>query len=219
MAHRDKHDGITKRRVMNGHGITPSLWSTTHLGSMARPVPYQMPLDAYRAEAHSVSEAVKQRHGPAYRSLHLQKSFPETRRLMQPPNGRLTAVETPRELKDVSFPPHNMHRTRWEQDLKPARETNPAYCKAMQDGFNFGHGHRAVLARRANDTNVNYIISQQDRSGQPFRPGARGSCRCLATVLQFCRTAMPAFTCIHAAVASPHQPQRPSPPRARTHRL
>ena len=169
---RSNASDVTKRRVMNGHGIRTSLWSTTHLGGEdSNKIPYQMPIEAYRAEASQVSMTVKQQHGPALRSKHMQKAFPETRRLMQPPHGRLAALQTPRELKDVTFPPHNMHRTRWERDDKPASATNPEWCRSVASGHRFGDGHRKALTKKANDTSVNYIISQQDKSGKPFRPG------------------------------------------------
>jgi len=174
MAHQRGHGDITKRRLTNGHGITTSLWSASHIGAEPRPVPFQMPLSQYRAEAKRVSDDVKRRHDPSVRNMHLQKNYPETRKLLQPPRGSLTNYETPRELKgeNVSFPPHNMHRTKWDRDGKPAAQTQPRWCKAADQGFQFTHGHRNQLARRNNDANVNYIIAQHDRSGQPFKRGA-----------------------------------------------
>lgn len=173
MAHQLGHGDITKRRLTNGHGITTSLWSASHIGAEPRPVPFQMPLSQYRAEAKRVSDDVKRRHDPSVRNMHLQKNYPETRKLLQPPRGSLTNYETPRELKgdNVPFPPHNMHRTKWDRNDKPAAQTQPKWCKAADDGFQFTHGHRNQLARRNNDANVNYIIAQHDRSGQPFKRG------------------------------------------------
>mmetsp|Transcript_50870 Transcript_50870/g.65138 ORF Transcript_50870/g.65138 Transcript_50870/m.65138 type:complete len:218 (+) Transcript_50870:116-769(+) len=164
------HD-ISRRRVQNGYGIPTSTLSITHLGSEPRLPSAQIPLHEYRSEAITISDQVKQRHGPANASLHMQKNFPETRRLMQPPHGRLSEQQTPRTLKDVSFPPHNNHRTKWERDEKPFAQTNPKWCRDITESRNFSDGHRAQLANRSHKTNVNLIISQQDNNGAPFKAG------------------------------------------------
>jgi len=170
MAHAPAFDD--RRRVMNGHGINTSVFSITHLGSHSRPPPYQMPLSDYRAEAVAVSDEVKRRHGPALRNCHLQKSFPETRRMCQPPYGRLSEMKTPRELKDVSFPPHNQHRTKWERNDVPFKKSDPGYVRELVQGRDFSDGHRQALAHRSHQTDVNHIISQKDKNGAPFRPGS-----------------------------------------------
>lgn len=134
----------------------------------------QMSPKSYRQEAMLVSDEVKRRHVPAIRSLHLQKNFPETRKLLQPPQGRLSTFETPRELKDVTFPPHNNHRTKWERDDKSFAETNPRGAAIAHEERHWGDGHRKQLMYRAEEANVNYIISQQDRDGRSFKPGESG---------------------------------------------
>jgi len=208
MAHQPGHGDITKRRLTNGHGITTSLWSASHIGAEPRPVPFQMPLSQYRAEAKRVSDDVKRRHDPSVRNMHLQKNYPETRKLLQPPRGSLTNYETPRELKgdNVPFPPHNMHRTKWDRNDKPAAQTQSKWCKAADDGFQFTHGHRNQLARRNNDANVNYIIAQHDRSGQPFRRGKHmyvNYCSCLLIVCRLGQCCPPSLQLFSFSYLSP----------------
>jgi hypothetical protein len=180
-----------KRRVTNGHGISTSVFSVTHLGSHARPPPYQMPVSEYRAEALAVSNNVKRRHGPALANLHYQKSFPETRRMCQPPFGRLSEMETPRELKDVSFPPHNQHKTKWERKDVPFAKSDPGYVKGLVEGRDFGNGHRQALAHRSHQTDVNYIISQQDKNGASFRPGSFKNIKILSVVISISKNVVP----------------------------
>ncbi len=157
------------RRVVNGYGITTSLQSITQLGANEHA---SASLAQYKAGAIAAEAAVKQKHGPAIRSLHMQKNYPETRRLMQPPYGRLAVAETPRELKDVSFPPTNMHATKWDRHDKPFSETHPERSKQLATDLNWGNGHRKQLLEKAQTTNVNYIIKQKDSSGQPFKAGS-----------------------------------------------
>jgi hypothetical protein len=162
---------ISRSRIQNGYGIKTSALSITNVGSAPRLPPSQITPAQYKSEAITISNQVKRRHGPANTSLHMQKNFPETRRLMQPPYGRLSEQETPRELKNISFPPKNDHRTKWERDDKPFTQTNPKWCNEVKEAHEFGTGHRAQLAHRSHKTNVNLIISQQDRNGQPFKAG------------------------------------------------
>lgn len=171
MSHSSVND-LSRSRVQNGYGIKTSLLSITNVGSQPRLPPSQITPAQYRSEAITISSQVKRRHGPANASLHLQKNYPETRRLMQPPYGRLSHQQTPRELKNVTFPPKNeSHRTKWEKDEKPFAQTNPKWCEQVKEIQEFGSGHRAQLAHRSHKTNVNLIISQQDSNGQPFKAG------------------------------------------------
>lgn len=158
-------------RVMNGYGINTSKLSITHIGTEPRAVRYQMTAEQYRNEAIGVGEETKRRHGPANRSPHLQQTFPVTRRLLQPPHGRMCSGETPRELKDVTFPPHNNHRTKWEKDEKPFSQIDPAWCQTVVSEKKFGTGNLKQLLRRNEATNVNYIIAQRDRDGNAFKAG------------------------------------------------
>ena len=164
----DQYDASKK---MNGYGVKTSSLSITHLGAAPKPPPYQMSSNDYRAEANSVSDEVKRRHGPANRSLHLQKNFPETRRLMQPPYGRLAVMETPREFKDVSFPPHNMHKTKWDRDDQPFEKSDPQWSSKIVRERDWAVNNRRELMKRSEDATVNHIIAQQDKSGAPFKPG------------------------------------------------
>lgn len=247
MAHQPGHGDLTKRRLTNGHGITTSLWSASHIGAEPRPVPFQMPRAAYRAEAMRVSDAVKRRHDPSVRNMHLQKNYPETRRLLQPPHGAGTHYETPRALKgasNLSFPPHNLHQTKWDRNDVPAAQTQPGWCQAVGAGVQFTHGHRNQLTRKNNDANVNYIIAQRDRDGQPFKRGVPFLCaisdlpcngvsalllffffsrctpRCVVARLPFSarwarlRLALSPERVPHAAPAAHQDGQRARPPRA-----